>query len=279
MRAYLAQSRPTQFSPLSLAPLHYKNCCWPEIQFHLDVWIMSLSSSQCSIDSKTLPEGSRAFVFVTRENSTIGLGLLNIPETGKGEPSVVWKNMELPPTLRKEMIAKMELVKKLPSDPQAQLEHLQKLGGEMGYHELCYGVVYTSNAVIWASSSGIVALSRATGALVANWDSFVGANRLWMDEARCIINTPEQTFELATKRGGAFFADCHRANEQLLVYFNGVEFILLSSPFATGIPIQLNRIPYDPSSHKIGSTNPSIIKAKVTTTDKIEISLDGMVYL
>lgn len=240
---------------------------------------MSLSSSQCSIDSKTMPDSSRVFVFVTKENSTIGLGLLNIPEPGKGEPSIVWKNMDLPPSLRKEMIAKTELVKKLPSDPQAQLDHLVKLGGEMGYHELCYGVVYTPSAVIWASSSGIVALSRANGAVVANWDSFVGANRLWVDEARCIINAPEQTFELTTKRGGAFFADCHRVNEQLLVYFNGVEFILLSSLAATGIPTLLCRIPYDPAVHKTPGTKPGVVKASVTTADKIEISLDGVVYL
>lgn len=149
----------------------------------------------------------------------------------------------------------------------------------MGYHELCYGVVYTSSVVIWASSSGVVALSRATGALVANWDSFVGANRLWMDEARCVINLPEQTFDLVTKRGGSFFADCHRANEQLLIYFNGVEFILLSSSYATGVPTQLSRIPYDPTTHKLPSTKPGVVKALITTPDKIEISMEGMVYL
>lgn len=240
---------------------------------------MSLSSSQCSIDSKTLPEGSKDFLFVTRENSTVGLGLLRVPEIGKGEPSIVWKNMDLPATLRKEMIAKSELIKKLPSDPQAQLEHLVKLGGEMGYHELCFGVAYTSSVVLWASSSGIVALSRDSGALVANFDSHVGTHRLWMDQARCIITVPEQNFELNTKRGGVFFADCHREADQLLVYFNGVEFIILSAPHASGMPSKLTRFPYDPSTHKNLSSKPGIIMVKFTTNDKIEILVDGVVYL
>lgn len=240
---------------------------------------MSLSSSQCSIDAPSAITGSRDFVFVKRENSGIGLGLLHVPEAGQGEPSVVWTNMDPPSTLKKEMIAKMELVKKLPAEPLAQLEHLLKLGGEMGYHELCFGVAYTSSAIIWASSSGIVALSRTNGSIVANWDSFVGANRLWVDEAKCTITSGSDSFELNTKRGGAFFSDCHREKDQMLAYFNGVELIILIAPLSTGVPTLSQRIPFDASIHKVPNTKPGTIKATITTNDKTQITINGVVFL
>jgi hypothetical protein len=240
---------------------------------------MSLSSSQCSIDGPSNPLGSRDFVFVKRENSVIGLGLLHIPDSGKGDASVVWTNMELPASLRKEMIAKVELVKKLPTEPCSQLEHLVKLGGELGYHELCFGVVYTSQAVIWASSSGIVVLSRQNGTVLQNLDTFVGTNRLWVDEAKCAIVVDNDNFELNTKRGGVFIADCHREAEQLLVYFNGVETIILSSPHDTGIPALVQRIPYDPLIHKLPSNNPSKVKVVINTANQVQITLNGIVFL
>jgi len=240
---------------------------------------MSLSSSQCSIDAPSGTSGSRDFVFVKRDNAGIGLGLYHVPESGQGEPAVVWTNMDLPATLKKEMIAKMELVKKLPNEPHAQLEHLVKLGGEMGYHELCFGVAYTSSAVLWASSSGIVALSRTNGSLLQNWDSFVGANRLWVDEAKCTITSGADSFELTTKRGGAFFADCHREKDQMLVYFNGVELVVLTALLNTGIPTLSQRIPFDSAIHKVPNTKPGTVKATITTSDKTQITINGIVFL
>lgn len=242
---------------------------------------MSLSSSQCSIDAPSASAGSRDFVFVKRDNSGIGLGLLHIPESGQGEPSVVWTNMDLPSSLKKEMIAKMELVKKLPSEPLAQLEHLVKLGGELGYHELCFGVAYTSSAIIWASSSGIVALSRTNGGIVANWDSFVGANRLWVDEAKCSITSGPDMYELTTKRGGAFFSDCHREKDQMLVYFNGVELIILLAPLSTGVPVLSQRIPFDTTIHKVPNTKPGTVKVVISANDKdkTQVTINGVVFL
>jgi hypothetical protein len=240
---------------------------------------MSLSSSQCSIDGPSGASGARDFVFVKRENALIGLGLYHVPESGKGEPSVLWTNMELPAFMKKEMSAKMELVKTLPSDPQAQLEHLVKLGGEAGYHELCFGVVYTPLAVVWASSSGIVSLDRVTGKVLQSWDSFVGANRFWVDVGAANIVIGDSQYSLPTKRGGSFIADCHRETEQLLVYFNCVELIVLSSAAHIGVPSLLQRIPYDPSQHKLTKLKPSQVKAVIVTKDKVEVTIEGTVYL
>lgn len=192
---------------------------------------------------------------------------------------IAWTNMDLPATLRKEMIAKIEIVKKLPAEPVAQLEHLVKLGGELGYHELCYGVVYTPQAVIWASSSGVVALARQNGTVLQYWDAVLGANRLWVDEAKCSIAIENDIFEMPTKRGGAFIADCHRETEQLLIYFNGVELIFISSAKPSGTLSLVQRIPYDPSTHKVPNTGPSKVKVVVNAASKIQVTILGTVFL
>lgn len=219
-------------------------------------------------------------MFVKRENANVGLGLWHMPESGKGEARVVWTNMDLPSGLKKEMAAKLELVKSLPSDPQAQLDHLTKLGGEQGYHELCFGVVYTPLAVVWASSSGVVALDRSNGQLLQNWDSFVsGANRFWVDAGTATIDVGDAQFTLPTKRGGSFFSDCHRSLDQLLVYFNCVELIIFSAPGDIGLPSLVQRIAYDQSQHRITTTKPGSVKAVIKAKDKIDVTIEGQVFL
>lgn len=240
----------------------------------------SLSSSQCSIDAPVGMAGARDFVFVKRDNTNVGLGLFHVPESGKGDAAVLWTNMDLPAALKKEMFAKLELVKTLPSDPQAQLDYLNKLGPDQGYHELCFGVVYTPLAVLWASSSGIVALDRLTGKLLQNWDSFIsGSNRFWVDIGMVNIDVGDAQYSQVTKRGGSFFADCHRTSEQLLVYFNCVELLVLSAPADSGIPSLVQRVTYDQAQHRITTTKPGAVKAVLKTKAKVDVTIEGSVFL
>lgn len=237
-----------------------------------------MDSKQSLKDTPQSNEDLIEFLFIKKTNSgttfSFGLFILGHLEV---KSHILWENFNLPQILKKEMIAKTELIKILPSDPAEQFAYVNKVGAETAYHELCFGICFTLSTVSWASSSGILFLDRKTGVLINFYESFVGSKRFWVEKAVALIQSSSFTVTIITKRGGSFFTKIDDSTCQHLIYFNGVELIFFSVNWNKP-PEMVYRIAWDPTTQKLKIDDKNISAFRVNTPSNMSVLVNGVLF-